>query len=375
VALISKEVYVEIQILKKQGFSLRRIAREVGVAVNTIRRQLAQDAVPKYERKVKRATKLAPFETYLRERVAAAKPQWIPATVLYREIQERGYGGGQTRVRSFLRTLKPMQAQEPVVRFETTPGEQLQVDWVEFRKGRQPLYAFCATLGYSRASYVEFVSDMKVQTLIDCHQRAFAEFAGVPRRILYDNMWTWGFAKTVVLERDSYGDGQHRFHAGFLDYAKHCGFVIKLCRPYRAKTKGKVERFNGYLRRSFYVPLLSRLSQAGLQLDVVTANLEVSRWLRETANERIHGTTEIKPSVRLKEEQAHLQRLPAPWRADVAQARPQSESPTVVAQAPVRPAQVRTHLEQVLPEQHPLAVYAQLLAQMTQAAWPQGAQA
>jgi transposase len=71
-----------------------------------------------------------------------------------------------------------------VVRFETAPGEQMQVDWVEFRKGRQPLYAFCATLSYSRASYVEFVADMKVGTLIDCHQKAFAALGGVPRRIL-----------------------------------------------------------------------------------------------------------------------------------------------------------------------------------------------
>ena len=121
----------------------------------------------------------------------------------------------------------------------------MQVDWVEFRKGSHPLYAFCATLGYSRASYVEFVIDMKVGTLIDCHQKAFFALGGVPRRILYDNM------KTVVLERDVDGPGEHRYHAGFLDYAGHCGFVIKLCRPYRARTKGKVERFNGYLRRSF----------------------------------------------------------------------------------------------------------------------------
>jgi hypothetical protein len=72
--------------------------------------------------------------------------------------------------------------------------------------------------------------------------------------VLYDNM------KTVVLERDVDGEGEHRYHAGFLDYARHCGFVIKLCRPYRARTKGKVERFNGYLRRSFYVPLVRRSS-------------------------------------------------------------------------------------------------------------------
>jgi transposase len=92
--------------------------------------------------------------------------------------------------------------------------------------------------------------------------------------------------KTVVIERDVYGEGQHRFHAGFLDFATHSGFRIKLCQPYRAQTKGKVERFNGYLRRSFYVPLASRLDQSGLQLGVVTANVEVTRWLYEVANER-----------------------------------------------------------------------------------------
>jgi transposase len=254
---------------------------------------------------------------------------------------------------------------EPEVRFETAPGEQLQVDWVEFRKGADPLYAFCATLGYSRAAYVEFVGDMKAQTLIDCHEHAFAAFGGVPRRVLYDNM------KTVVLERDAYGDGEHRYHAGFLDYAKHSGFIIKLCRPYRAKTKGKVERFNGYLRRSFYVPLVSRLAPSGLKLDVVTANQKVMQWLSEVAHERIHGTTGIKPGERLKEEQSHLQPIPAPWRGAIAAARPQGKAIIAAAQAePVaaRPAVVMAHIEQATPEQHPLAVYGQLLDRITQGA-------
>lgn len=83
--------------------------------------------------------------------------------------------------------------------------------------------------------------------------------------------------KIVVIERDAYGKGQHRFHAGFRDFAKYYGFIIKLCRPYHAKTTGKVERFNGYLRLSFDVPLASRLAQIGLQLDVITANHKVTR--------------------------------------------------------------------------------------------------
>lgn len=256
-----------------------------------------------------------------------------------------------------MRGVRPTLPIEPVVRFETVPGEQMQVDWVEFRKGSDPLYAFCATLGYSRASYVEFVTDMKVGTLIDCHQKTFIAFGGVPRRILYDNM------KTVVLERDVDGPGVHRYHAGFLDYAKHCGFVIKLCQPYRAQTKGKVERFNGYLRRSFYVPLVAKLKQAGLQLDVVTANAEVRHWQKEVANERIHGTTLVKPSERLLEEQTELQATPATWRGDIAAARPQKPVEIISSEIAVRPSVVVEHIEAATPLQHPLAVYEQLLAQ------------
>lgn len=262
-----------------------------------------------------------------------------------------------SQLRRFLRSMKPSLPIEPVVRFETAPGEQMQVDWVEFSKGNNPLYAFCATLGYSRASYAEFVSDMKVGTLIDCHQNAFVALGGVTRRILYDNM------KTVVLDRDVNGPGEHRYHAGFLDYAKHCGFVIKLCRPYRARTKGKVERFNGYLRRSFYVPLAAKLKQAGLQLDVVTANAEVRYWLKEVANERIHGTTQVKPSERLQEEQAQLQAIPSPWRGDIAAARPQQTTQVATSTTAVLPAVVAEGIDVATPLQHPLAVYQQLLAQ------------
>lgn len=153
--------------------SLRRIAEEVGCAVNTVRSHLEADTRPRYQRKKLRVTKLSPFMDYLRKRQAAAHPAWIPATVMQREIAAQGYAGGLSQLRAFLRSLKPSLPIDPVVRFETAPGEQMQVDWVEFRKGRNPLYAFCATLGFSRASFVEFVTNMKVETLIACHQHAF----------------------------------------------------------------------------------------------------------------------------------------------------------------------------------------------------------
>jgi transposase len=356
--MISDEVYVEIKVLRKQGLSLRQIAAEVGCAVNTVRAHLTAPEMPRYERKAKRPSKLSTFETYLRERQAAAHPDWIPASVLYREIVGQGYAGGGSQLRAFMHTLKPTIPSEPVVRFETVAGAQMQVDWVEFRKGRRPLYAFCATLGYSRASYVEFVSDMKVATLIACHEHTYAAFGGVPRHVLYDNM------KTVILERDAYGEGEHRFHPGFLDYARHCGFVLKLCRPYRAKTKGKVERFNGYLRRSFYIPLVARLKQAGLVLDVATANAQVQIWLADIANQRLHGTTGAIPAQRLIEERSALQPLPPAWRGDIAAARPQAKAKAAPSPQPSttpRPANVLAHIEANQPAQHPLAIYAQLL--------------
>lgn len=95
-----------------------------------------------------------------------------------------------------------------------------------------------------------------------------------------------------------------------LECARDYGFSLRVCRPYRARTKGKVERFNGYLKRSFLVPLKATLRAGGLRLDVATANREVLRWLDEIANARQHATTGVAPRVRLVEDQAHFSALP-----------------------------------------------------------------
>ncbi|MCL7084093.1 DDE-type integrase/transposase/recombinase, partial [Escherichia coli] len=105
-----------------------------------------------------------------------------------------------------IRSLSVPQEQEPAVRFETEPGRQMQVDWGTMRNGRSPLHVFVAVLGYSRMLYIEFTDNMRYDTLETCHRNAFRFFGGVPREVLYDNM------KTVVLQRDAYQTGQHRFH-------------------------------------------------------------------------------------------------------------------------------------------------------------------
>ena len=108
----------------------------------------------------------------------------------------------------------------------------------------------------------------------------------------------------------------HRFHAGFLDYAKHAGFMPRLCQPYRARTKGKVERFVGYLKGSFWVPFVASMRQLGLAADKHASNAAVSRWLREVANARVHATTGEVPVARLLIERTRLQRLPAAYGGD-----------------------------------------------------------
>lgn len=333
---------MRIRILSKQGLSIRAIAAEAGLSRNTVRRYLRDANAERYGPRAPRGSKIDPWKDYLAARIKHAAPDWIPASVLHRELVERGFRGSERLLRYALAELRPKAAIEPDNRFETAAGQQMQVDWAVFRRGDDALSAFVATLGFSRYSYVEFVTDERIETLRRCHEHAFEYFGGVPAEVLYDN------AKTVVIERNAYAAGQHRFHAGLWDTARHFGFSPKLCQPYRARTKGKVERFIRYLRHSFYVPLRARIQQAGLHVDVATANMEVLKWLRDVANVRVHKTTGEVPVSRLDAERHALRRLPAPRLSVVPEA--------ITFSAGHWPTE---------PLQRPVAEYQQLLEVMT----------
>ncbi len=335
-AMLIKEIQVEIQVLHRQGKGVREIAREAGVSRNTVRAILRGQHDGRYGPREPRPNKLDPYKEFLRDRLARAGKIHLSATVLLREIRAAGYGGGITQLKEFLATIRPPAPAEPVIRFETEPGKQLQIDFVDFRRGPSPLRAFTAELGYSRYSYVEFTDNERTETLVACLERALAFFGGTPAQILCDN------PKSIVIERNAYAEGKHRYNAYLLEVAKHYGLAIKLCAPYRAQTKGKVERFHRYLRESFFAPLQSGQSDL---VDVATANREVRIWLNETANCRIHATLKERPVDRFAFERERLAALPLPY----AGRRTVGRIDTGVA--------VPLPIESL---QHPLSVYEQL---------------
>jgi len=120
--------------------------------------------------------------------------------------------------------------------------------------------------------------------------------------------------KTVIIKRNAYGQGKHKFNEQFRDFAeKHCGMKLRVCKPYRAQTKGKVERFNHYFRYSFHNMFKTRLALMGYKMTLENANAEVIDWLDFTANARIHQTTLQKPFDLLAQEQPHLLAVPKPY--------------------------------------------------------------
>ncbi len=304
---------MDIHVRSAQGQSIRKIARELGVSRNTVRHHLQLHQMPTYAQRNPLPTKLAPFKPYLVQRIEQAKPDWIPATVLFDEVAQQGYLGGIAQLRRFVCQFKPCITPEPVVRFETLPGLQMQIDFTTIRRGKRPLKAFVATLGYSRATFVKFFDNERAQSWQQGLKEAFDYFGGVPQQVLCDN------AKALIIERDAYAEGEHKLQAEMLQMSKDYGFKLSACKPYRAKTKGKVERFNHYLKNSFIVPLNAEVRAQNLELDVEMANAKVGPWLQRVANQRTHGTTSEIPAERLAEEVKHLLPLPRMVRSSASQ--------------------------------------------------------
>src|SRR2546428_5219709 len=279
--------------------SIHAISQLTGWDRKTIRKYLLEPAgVPVYGPPRAQASKLDPFKPYLEERMRAGV--WN-ARVLLRELRERNYTGGYTILTGWLRPQRTSARTVAVRRFETPPGKQAQVDWghlgtLEMEGQEQKLWGFTFTLGYSRKMMAEAALDQKLGTLLRLHEAAFQQIGGVPEEILYDRM------KTVWLGTDE--RGEIVWHPVFLDFAHYWGFTPRLCRPYRAQTKGKVEAGVKYVRRNFLCGLQGREPDSLSDL-----NAQLREWIWGVANQRVHGTTHEQVMVRWDVEQFSLQSL------------------------------------------------------------------
>jgi hypothetical protein len=197
-------------------------------------------------------------------------------------------------------------------------------------------------LGFSRLLWLRFVVRQDMHTLIRGLEDAFVYFGGVPSELLFDQM------RAVITRDERLTGGPLVRNTEFLRFAAHWGFVARACRPYRAQTKGKVERPIRYLRDSF---LYGREFLGDAQLSD-----EGSYWLETVANARVHGTTKEVPRERFeREERAVLQALAS---------HPYHSLTLSAPAAPHRaaaPAQVRD-LPRIDVEQRSLRAYTALVA-------------
>lgn len=289
-----------------QGASKSALARRLGVSRDTIHRwirsgELERDldaAPPQYGPRPPVPTKLTPYRGIIEARLAAY-PQ-LSSVRLLAEVRAAGYTGGYSQLKAFVRQVRPTPVAEPLVRFETPAGRQAQVDFARFRFAWGVRYALLVVLGYSRLLWCRFYPRQDMPTLVRGLEDAFLTFEGVPQELLFDQM-------KAVITRDLRLEGGALVHnLEFLRFAQHWHFTPRACRPYRAQTKGKVERPIRYLRGNF-VYGRTFLNDADLEQQLV-------HWLGRVANVRVHGTTHERPRARFDRDERYLLQPLAPRR-------------------------------------------------------------
>jgi transposase len=256
---------LDARILQGQGYSQVQIAQMLNVTDRTVRNYLK--GMPRGRKRPLRVSKVDPFKPFIDE--VLEKNPYYNSEILFERLQRLGYAGKKSILKDYVAAMRKRMVNQAVMRFETEPGFQAQVDWKELGTqildGREAkLYAFVMVLGYSRKAFVHFTTSMQTAVMLACHQKAFQYFGGVPREILYDNM------KTAFL-CDSYGAWRpaKRLSA----FAAHYGYTPRRCRVRRPETKGKVERAVGYLDGNFWPRF------EGQTLSLAHLNAEVKDWL------------------------------------------------------------------------------------------------
>jgi len=292
--MVTRELWDEIRRLHRvDGLSVSALARRFGLDRKTVRRCLRDTEWRPYRRAARHDTLLAAHEAFLRERAAEVN---FSAQILFQELRAmRGYQGSYDTVKRFVVPLRAAASRGDLclTRFETPPGWQAQIDWgqarVWFRDRPLVQHLFVMTLGYSRRTFCRGLPNERLGNFLDAHEQAFEHFGGRAHEHLYDR------PRTVCHPGP---EGRAVWNRTFKAFADYWGFEPRLCRPYRAQTKGKVESGVKYVKHNF-LPGRRFFDQADFDEQLV-------QWTAEIADLRLHGTTHERPIDRFAREQPRL---------------------------------------------------------------------
>jgi len=299
--MLTKEDFMTIEDQRRRGVFQKDIAFDLGVHPRTVRRALKRGSAPSGKRPKARCSKLDPYKPLVDRLLGEGV--WN-AQVILSELRERGYSGGYTIVRDYVQPKRALRSSKRTVRFETSPGKQMQNDWGEIWTvvggDKEKVHFPVNTLGYSRRFHFWCTDCEDAEHTYEGMVRSFEHFGGVPGEVLVDNQ------KSTVIEH-RIGE-RVKYNEGFVDLASHYGFTARACRPYRARTKGKDERMVGYVKHNFFQRYRKFESYAHM-------NNLAFKWLKEEADPRLHGTVKEVVSERFAREAPHLLSLP-PTRFD-----------------------------------------------------------
>ncbi len=293
--MIDKRMVFELHRLKRMGLSMRQIAVTLNLDRGTVSKYWKSPDITCKPRPG-RPSKLDPFREIIKDAVEHYPK--VKAPVILNIIRDKGFDGEITIVRDYLRHLRGHRKKKAFIRFESRPGQQMQIDWGHFGSlaygdNSRKLYALAVIESYSRMLHVSFTHSQKQATLHQCLAGAFQYFGGTPREILVDNMLT------AVTER---AGSIIRFNESFLEFLRPFGITPVACNIRAPHEKGKVESSIKYLRYNFW-PLKEFT-------DLDDANHQVAVWLEKTANQRLHQTIGKRPADLFAIES--LNPLPAP---------------------------------------------------------------
>lgn len=300
----SGATHVELKALHDHGWSPTQLAREFGLSRTTVYRELASLGPRVYGPRLAPFTFTPPQVIYLEQRLVVCPD--IRGTDLHAELRTYyGYEGSYPAFQRHLRPLRPAVVRDPEIRFETDPGVQTQADWAEL--GVWPLgetmvvlSAMVAILGCSRAPAIRFATDRTRETSLQRMLLCINDLGGVTREMLVDRDPAWVIGQT--------SDGSAILAPEFIELCKLLGMVGRACRPYRAKTKGKVERMIRELKESF-IPWLT--GQRLPRYPSLTDYDQLARtWIETIVLKRKHRTTKRVVGVAWQEERSLLRPVP-----------------------------------------------------------------